>query len=812
MPMSLSLAPLVPRRPSMTRATLAVAIGVVLTGSPLWVCAQETKAADTKAPAAKTQRRTSADINPSLLQRDFPYTTACVGAKGPGKNVALKGIALILGNEAYMCFDTDLLRMAAGWSGMTVTNQDGVSTIGYITTHGVAFDGGHGRHPEIAGAQKFGTTQTPGWADAKGEFADPRSEPFGPLPQDWCRWDGLHVNGMDVVLAYTVHGTKILEQPSSVQKEGETGFVRTFKTEQARQNLSMQVCTVEGATGKSEGHRASLAGANGATVAMLAGAPKDATLAIAGNSIVLKLPKGTAPSLFKLVIWSGATEDNPKLAALLEGKPAMVDIAKGGPAHWPEPVVTRGVLNTSTTPDGAYATDSLTAPLDNPWKRRVRFAGMDFFADGKRAAFCTHEGDVWIVSGIDEGLEKLTWRRFASGMYETLGLVIVNDVIYTSGRDQVTRYHDLNGDGEADFYENFNNQVMSSEGFHEFVFDLQTDKAGNFYFAKANPVNGGGRGFGDQARSMGNGTVTSHSGCLFKLGKDGKKLEVIARGLRAPNGIGVRDDGQVTTSDNQGTWVPATPINWVTGDGFLGVSNRLTSADMMSAWRPPLSWLAHTDYDNSGGGQVWVTSDKWGPFKGELLHESYGRSSLFLVMKETLSNGLLQGGVVRFPLKFTSSVMRAHFNPRDGQLYVAGLREWQSNAAMPAGFDRVRYTGKPVYSVNGIKVVKGGVQLSFTQPLSTASASDLQNFSAKRWNYERAENYGSPEFSTESPARRGRDTVNITGTKLSQDGRTLTVEIPDLKPVMQQALKFNLTAADGTPIAQEVQHTIHAIP
>src|SRR6185369_10889427 len=215
---------------------------------------------------------------------------------------------------------------------------------------------------------------------------------------------------------------------------------------------------------------------------------------------------------------------------------ALVDYAKGGPAHWPEPVITQGATNTSATPDGAYVTDALTPPLENPWKRRVRFGGMDFFPDGTRPALCTHDGDIWIVSGIDATLQNLQWRRFASGQYETLGLAIVDGIIHTSGRDQVTRYHDLNGDGEADYYENFNNQIMSTEGFHEFVFDLQTDRAGNFYFAKANPVNGGGRGFGGGG---GNGQVCSHSGCVFKVSKDGKKFEVMARGFRAPNGIGV---------------------------------------------------------------------------------------------------------------------------------------------------------------------------------------------------------------------------------------------------------------------------------
>jgi len=748
---------------------------------------------------AQNQRR----ARPGLLQDDFPFQGACIGANFPSNNIALKGLAIRVAPDdiANMLFDTDLLRMAAGW------------TDGYISTRGVAFDGGHGSHPSILGEQKFGTRQIPGWANANEEFRDPRTEPFGPLPEEWCRWDGLYVNGSNVVLGYTVFGTKIYEQPGMFANAGEVAFTRTFQTKKAQANLIAALADVEGATVQAEGNTLTLAAGTNVVWFALSGATKGVTLGVADDSrAVLKIAKGTPPALFSVLIWRGEAGNQSKLAGFASQKPAMIDVDKGGPARWTNSVVTKGVLNTSTTPDGAYVTDSLTAPTDNPWKRRVRFGGMDFFSDGKRAALCTHDGDIWIVSGIDETLEKLEWRRFASGMYETLGLAIVDDVVYTSGRDQITRYHDLNHDGEADYYENFNNQIMSTRGFHEFVFDLQTDKKGNFYFAKANPVNAGGGGFGNQKASLGNGTVCSHSGSLFRLSKGGKKLEVLARGFRAPNGIGVSADGQVTTSDNEGTWVPATPINWIGKPGqFCGVSNNLVSAETASEWVPPLCWLAKS-YDNSGGGQIWVTSDKWGPYQGELLHESYGQSGLFLVLKESLGAGRMQGGVVKFPLKFTSSVMRAKFHKQDGQLYIAGLSEWQSNAGRITGFDRVRYTGKPVYSVRGLKVVKGGVELTFTQPLDRGTASDAQNLSGKRWNYERAEHYGSPEFSVEDPRKKGRDNLNITGTKLSPDGRTLTVEIADLKPVMQQTIKFNLKAADGTAIAQEVMHTIHEVP
>jgi hypothetical protein len=104
------------------------------------------------------------------------------------------------------------------------------------------------------------------------------------------------------------------------------------------------------------------------------------------------------------------------------------------------------------------------------------------------------------------------------------------------------------------------------------------------------------------------------------------------------------------------------------------------------------------------------------------------------------------------------------------------------------------------------------VQLSFTQPLATDSVADVQNFSGKRWNYERAEHYGSPEFMVSDPKKKGREPLEIKAADLSKDGKTVTLEIADLRPVMQQSIKFNLKAADGTPIAQEIQHTIHAIP
>ncbi|HTI70408.1 MAG TPA: DUF6797 domain-containing protein [Candidatus Limnocylindria bacterium] len=739
----------------------------------------------------------------SLLQKNFPFQGACISAKFPEKNVAMKGLAIRLGNGANILWDTDLCRVAAGWTG------------GYISTFGVAFDGGHGGHPAIMGNQAFGTATVPGVTGPDGAFRDPRSEPFGPVDSSIVRWDGIHLDGMDVQLNYTVGGgTKVHEQPSSVSKNEQIGFVRTFqlelvdkkgavsKTGKTAAPFAILIADVTGATGTLKGDTVTFTTGDTETKVSAVGLPKGAQLKVEGGRATVAIAAGTdIKSPFKVVVWNGSTAEDATFAALADGAPVFKNFTQGGARRWYDTVATKGVVGKDE--GSSYVVDNITPPVENPWKRRVRLSGMDFFSDGTRAALSTWDGDIWIVSGIDQGLENLQWRRFASGMYETLGLKIVNDTIYTSGRDQITRYTDLNKDGEADYYENFNNNYTSSEGFHEFVFDLQTDAQNNFYFAKAGPVRPGGRGFE---------RIAKDSGTLMKISADGRTKETIATGFRAPNGIAINPwNGQITTGDNEGSWVPTCPVNWVKKGGFYGVEDLAHGADVKT-FQEPLTWMSHDEYDNSGGGQVWVNSDRWGPFSKRLLHMSYGQCALYLVMAEEAANGQMQGGVVRFPVKFASSAMRARFNQADGQLYVCGLQGWQTKAVKISGFDRVRYTGKPVYTVEQIHYTPTGIRMTFTQPLDAKEASDAQNYSVRRWNYHRSSDYGSPTFSVKNPEKKGRDTVEVTGAKLLEDGKTVELKVDDFRTVQQMEVKLNIKAKDGKAIEQEFQCTVNVVP
>src|SRR5206468_444943 len=160
--------------------------------------------------------------------------------------------------------------------------------------------------------------------------------------------------------------------------------------------------------------------------------------------VYLRLPGHEKEILLKIVYGSDRASVAERIQADAIEDPTP--LTKGGPARYPEPVVTKGALGKA---GGAYEVDTLTAPDENPWKSWLRFTGLDFFSDG-RAALCTWSGDVWIVSGLDESLEKLSWKRVATGLFQPCGLKIVKDTVYVVARDQMTVFRDLNGDGEPD--------------------------------------------------------------------------------------------------------------------------------------------------------------------------------------------------------------------------------------------------------------------------------------------------------------------------------------------------------------------------
>src|SRR5690625_892425 len=139
-----------------------------------------------------------------------------------------------------------------------------------------------------------------------------------------------------------------------------------------------------------------------------------------------------------------------------------------------------------------------------------------------------------------------------------------------------------------------------------------------------------------------------------------------------------------------------------------------------------------------------------------------------------------------------------------------GLRGWGTEALLDGSFKRLRYTGLPNRMPVGIQVEPGIVQLDFSEKIDPDSI-DVADFKVERWRYAYTSRYGSPELSVENPEKEGHDPVTVSGVRLSEDGRSVLVEIPDLKPVMQQSIEYRVRFADGGIGENTVYHTIHRV-
>jgi putative heme-binding domain-containing protein len=701
------------------------------------------------------------DYGPSLMN------TYEVG--GPGPNIAYKGIAVRLDagaggvsrGKSWALFDHDTLRFAAGWTGD-----------GFIDWKGIHFDGQHQVHPKLAGERHVENPVGPGWADpATGSFKDPRflgrdRRPYGPLPRRWAHFKGTYAYGDQTVLSYTVGDTTILElEGAEADAKKGTVFTRTLEVGKSSRDLIARIAPTEAAVAVVGDSKASLTKRDGFHV--------------------LTIPAVATPTRVKVLMGKGPT-DLTTFASITPAPRPLKPLTEGGPKRWPEVLKTTATLGKA---DGPFAVDVFGLPERNPWNALLRLTGFDFLPDGRRLAVCSWDGDVWLVGGIDKPESGLTWQRIASGLFQPLGLKVRDGAIFVCCRDQIVRLHDLNGDGETDFYECFNNDHQVTEHFHEFAMGLQTDAEGNFYYAKS----------GRHALPA----LVPHHGTLLKVNKDGSKTEILATGFRAANGVCLNPDGTFLVTDQEGFWTPKNRINLVEKGGFYG--NMWGYTDITdtsdSAMKQPLCWITN-EFDRSPAELIWVPRNTWGPLAGSLLNTSYGMGKIFVVPHEIV-NGQAQGGMCALPLPtFPTGVMRPRFHPIDGHFYVCGMYAWAGNQTMPGGFYRVRYTGKPANLPVKLSAKTGAVELTFTDPLDPKTV-DAKSFAIKVWGLKRSQNYGSKHID-EKP-------LVVAKATLSTDGKTVRLDLPDLAPTWGMEIKYRLTGPDGRSVTGVIHNTIHEL-
>ncbi len=465
--------------------------------------------------------------------------------------------------------------------------------------------------------------------------------------------------------------------------------------------------------------------------------------------------------------------------------------------------------------DYPYTVDQITLPYDNPYNAWIRPTTLAFRPDGGLYVG-TYVGDVWLARGVDSALQRISWQRIATGLYEPMGMKVVDGVLLVTCRNGIMKLHDLDRDEQIDFYEQMYADQDVSNFFHAFNFGLERDSKGNLYYVKP-----------------GQFTDNKDPGNVMKVSPDGKRSESIATGFRVNNGITISPNDDIFVSDNQGSWTPANKINVIEQGKYYGyvpnfatarwspdgksfpkekIKDAVVSADLIKVpdtFAQPALWMPQ-EFDNSPGGGTW--SDKaWGPLGNSFIHTSYGTGWSYYVMPKKL-DGVWQASMIALPFQFDAGIQRAAVNPIDNNVYVTGLTGWDDGVAQTYGtLSRIRYTGGKGHLVKDVDVIPSGIRVAFNFSLDP-SALDTSDVELSMWNYKWTSKYGSAHYSVLNPGSEGEDRLAVSGLNAGNADKTLDIMVPALQKANSVRLRLRIKAADGTVVNESIYMTINKMP
>ena len=717
------------------------------------------------------------------VEPDFPFFSSILDARHTGsgeKNLTPRGVVLNLGRDCWLCFDTDLLRVAAIWRGPGVTAK--ALAPGSYHDSSRKTPGGQFPAPQPDGKLWLLNGIYPGWQtgdravleDPRAPAPSPEEVGRGALPEAMGRFTAVRqVNG-GAVLEYTAGDARVCEFTTLSEHEGQPVIERHFAVSPSPKPLVLVVGSKN----------------NGAVEEVVAsvslGLPQDSHAAeiLEDSSMwLVRIPAHAEPVSFCLAI-----SDNVA-APVIAPRPIPAEL----PApRWPQEVTSK--VTVSPAKD-AFAVDDVALPHDNPWRRDVRIGDIQFLKDGTGVGV-TLDGDVWFIRGLHEKGGTVRWRRFASGLHEPMSLAIREEQIFVFDRNGIWHLRDTNGDGEADVHELFSNAFAQTADMREFPSTLRLAPGGEFVIAKG----------GQQATTLG-----KHNGSVLRISADGARATVLGYGFRQPNiGVNIRT-GLVTASDQEGQYIPSTPLHIVRDGQFYGfLSDRQPKEKYPAPIADPLTWVPHA-INASAISQVWLFDAKLGPLNDSLVHIGFNKPELFRVLLNNRS-AKPQAAVVSVTSDFNFPPMNGSVNPADGQLYVAGFQVvgWGTTATRVSGLARVRRTGEPCTLPREIVPMDKGVLLRFDVPLDAKKATDPASYSLASFHYVRTFKYGSALYKEDGTT--GQDYPTASSAYLAKDARSVFIGVPGMKPVMQLRVGWSLATAPNLECDIIVENGVNKSP
>ncbi len=435
---------------------------------------------------------------------------------------------------------------------------------------------------------------------------------------------------------------------------------------------------------------------------------------------------------------------------------------------------------------------------------------------GSQLYLCIRKGDVYVLENPQEqDPAKLSYRLFASGLHEPLGLEFDGDDLLVSQRAEITRLKDNDGDGMADAYLTECDGWDVTGNYHAYTYGPERDGKGRYWVTL----------------NLGMGDLTDNSrpwhGWGGIIGEDGR-FQPMAAGMRSPCGLGANKAGDMFYTDQQGTYFPGSPVYHLREGVFYGNQQSLDTFKLDGApfqldalppknvlypealkaskrFVPPAVWLPYNKMGRSTTDiQVIDQNGAFGPFDGQLLVGEFTNAAVSRVFLEKV-NGDYQGACFPFLEGFSAAVVRLSFSPQN-ELFV-GLtnRGWSSLGARSYGLTRVKMDKAP-FSVQKIEATPEGFRVTFTEPADLESIKTAP-LSLQHFTYEYSDRYGGDEVET-----RG---MGFEIASISAEGDVVEIIVPNRKEHYIYEFDFSgIRAAAGNRDLDYTKgyYTLNSIP
>jgi hypothetical protein len=446
----------------------------------------------------------------------------------------------------------------------------------------------------------------------------------------------------------------------------------------------------------------------------------------------------------------------------------------------------------------------------------LEVSGMDWTADGK-LALSIRKGEVWVLDGVlDPKPNKVSYKLFASGLHEPLGLLRDGKDLLVTQRTETTRLRDTDGDGVADEYLTAGAGWNVSGAYHGYAYGPKRDGLGNLWVTLNVDM---GEHSDNKAPWRGWGGI---------LGKDGKFIPMVA-GMRSPCGLGKNLAGDMFCVDQQGTWIPTTPIYHLRKGAFFlnpeGIaSEKLPESPLklsakipekrpypealkaLPEMRPPAVWMPYNKMGRSGTDLATCDAGgKFGPFDGQMFVAEFTDAKISRVFMEKV-DGEYQGACFPFVGGFASGIVRLSFAP-DGSLMVGMTsRGWSSLGTKAYGLQRLRYNGTVPFAIKEMKAKSDGFELVFTKPVDVARAGDVASYRMTNYTLFYSGAYGSDEIQA---AANG-----IVSAEVASDGLSVRLKVDGLRELYIHELHADgIRSAAGESLDHaDAYYTLNRIP